>query len=106
MSDIELSQRVTSEFEHLLNESMRKICHCVGQLSDEQLWRKPDGDLNSVANLLLHLAGNLQQWCVAGILAQPDDRDRAAEFAATDGLTGEELMRRLEIVVQEANRVI
>jgi hypothetical protein len=60
MPDSELSKRVTAEFEHLLNESMRKIRHCVGQLNDEQLWQKPDGDLNSVANLLLPLAGNRQ----------------------------------------------
>ena len=106
MPDSELSKRVTAEFEHLLNESMRKIRHCVGQLNDEQLWQNPDGDLNSVANLLLHLAGNLQQWCVAGILEKPDARDRAAEFAATDGLTGEELLKRLEVVVKEALGVI
>jgi uncharacterized damage-inducible protein DinB len=106
MSNSELADRVTSEFEHLLNESMRKIRHCVGQLNDEQLWQKPGRDLNSVANLMLHLAGNLQQWCVAGIQEQPDDRDRSAEFAATNGLTGEELMGRLESVVKEALLVI
>lgn len=106
MSSPELSKRVTSEFEHLLNESMRKIRHCVGQLNDDQLWQKSADDLNSVANLLLHLAGNLQQWCVAGIQERPDDRDRAAEFAATDGLTGDELLGRLEVVVREALSVI
>jgi uncharacterized damage-inducible protein DinB len=106
MPDGEISKKVAAEFEHLLNEAMRKIRHCVGQLNDGQLWQKPDTDLNSVANLLLHLAGNLQQWCVAGILEQADDRDRAAEFAATDGLTGDELLRRLEAVVEGAVSVI
>jgi hypothetical protein len=43
---------------------------------------------------------------VAGILENPDARDRAAEFAATDGLTGEELLRRLEVVFKEALGVI
>jgi uncharacterized damage-inducible protein DinB len=106
MPDSEISKLVAAEFQHLLNESMRKIRHCVGQLSDEQVWQKPDDELNSVANLLLHLAGNIQQWCVAGILEQPDDRDRSAEFAATDGLTGAELLRRLETVVTESLGVI
>ncbi|MDA0920923.1 MAG: DUF1572 family protein [Planctomycetota bacterium] len=106
MSDREISNQVAAEFEHLLNEAMRKIRHCVGQLSDEQLWLKPDEGLNSVANLLLHLTGNLNQWCVAGILETPDDRDREAEFAATGGLLRAELMARLEPVVAEAISVI
>ena len=106
MSDGENSNQVATEFEHLLNEAMRKIRHCVGQLSDEQLWKKPDDGLNSVANLMLHLAGNLNQWSVVGILERSDDRDRAAEFAATGGLSGNELLGRLEAVVGESISVI
>ncbi|MFT5326740.1 MAG: putative damage-inducible protein DinB [Planctomycetaceae bacterium] len=106
MSDSEISNQVATEFEHLLNEAMWKIRHCVGQLSDEQVWKKPDDGLNSVANLLLHLAGNLNQWCVVGILQKPDDRDRAAEFAATGGLSSNELLERLERVVEEAISVM
>lgn len=101
-----MSKQVADEFEHLLNESMRKIRHCVGQLNDEQLWNKPGDGLNSVANLLLHMAGNLQQWCVAGIIEQPDDRDRSAEFAATHGPSGDKLLRRLETVVEDAVSVM
>ena len=106
MSDSGISIQVASEFEHLLNEATRKVRHCVGQLSDEQLWQKPNDGLNSVANLLLHLAGNLNQWCVVGILEKQDDRDRAAEFEATGGLSGTEMMDRLESVVSEAISVI
>ena len=106
MSNSEISKNVATEFEHLLNEAMRKIRHCVGQLSDEQLWKKPDDELNSVANLLLHLTGNLNQWCFVGILERSDDRDRAAEFAATGGMSGSELLERLEAVVDEAISVI
>tara|TARA_R110002072_G_scaffold233795_1_gene391380 strand:- start:61574 stop:62092 length:519 start_codon:yes stop_codon:yes gene_type:complete len=106
MSDGLSSHHVVAEFEHLLNEAMRKIRHCVGQLNEEQLWRRPGDGLNSVANLMLHLAGNLNQWCVAGILETQDDRHRDAEFAATGGLFGAELMARLETVVAEAVSVI
>jgi uncharacterized damage-inducible protein DinB len=106
MPDCELTTQITLEFEHLLNESMRKVRHCVGQLDNDQIWHKPSGELNSVANLLLHLAGNLQQWCVAGITGQVDDRVRSAEFVATGGLKSEELMQRLEAVVVESLAVI
>lgn len=106
MSDSEISKQAVAEFEHLLNEAMRKIRHCVGQLNDEQLWIRPDDGLNSVANLMLHLAGNLNQWCIAGIVEKSDDRDRAAEFAAAGGVSGSELLARLESVVAEAVSVI
>ncbi|TFG74517.1 MAG: DUF1572 domain-containing protein, partial [Flavobacteriales bacterium] len=42
-----------------LNESMRMIRICVAELSQEELWKKPNESLNSVANLLLHLNGNI-----------------------------------------------
>ncbi|NQV25170.1 MAG: DUF1572 family protein [Rhodopirellula sp.] len=106
MSDSSCAARILVEFEHLLNESLRKIRHCIGQLSDEQVWSRPRGELNSVANLLLHLAGNLQQWCVAGIGGEADDRDRDAEFAATGGLTCTELICRLEGVTGDAIKVM
>lgn len=106
MSNRPLAEQVSAEFEHLLNESMRKIRHCVAQLNDEQLWNRPDDELNSVANLMLHLTGNLQQWCIAGILERPDDRDREAEFQAAEGLIGEELMSQLQTVVDKAIAVI
>lgn len=106
MSNDRLTEQVTAEFEHLLNESMRKIRHCVGQLNDEQIWKRPGDGMNSVANLLLHITGNLRQWCVVGIQQRPDDRDREAEFAATTGLNGAELIRRLDAVAAEAINVI
>jgi hypothetical protein len=52
-------QRLVSEVflgaaRHSLSEGMRKIEHCVGQLSDEQVWWRPREGMNSIANLLLH----------------------------------------------------
>lgn len=106
MPDTHLAKQLAGEFEELLGESMRKIRHCVAQVDDEQIWRRPAEGQNSIANLLLHLAGNLQQWCVVGITESADRRDRSAEFAATGGLSSDELMRRLEDVVTEAVNVI
>jgi Protein of unknown function (DUF1572) len=40
-----------------LNEGMHKIEHCLGQLTDEQVWSRPCPEMNSIANLLLHLNG-------------------------------------------------
>jgi hypothetical protein len=49
-----------------------------------------------VGNILCHLDGNLKQWMLAGVGGQSNKRDRAAEFAATEG--------HVETLLQELGR--
>ena len=46
---------------HYLGEYLEKIGHCVGLLSEDEVWWRPAPGTNSIANLMLHLAGNLSQ---------------------------------------------
>ncbi len=89
-----------------LAERLGRIRHCVGQLDDEQVWWRPHDAMNSVGNLLLHLGGNLRQWIVAGVGGVPDARDRPAEFAERGPIPGQELIRRLETAVAEADAAL
>jgi hypothetical protein len=89
-----------------LAASVARIVHCIDQLSDEQLWWRPRLEMNSVANLVLHLCGNLRQWIVAGVTQSPDTRDRPGEFAQHGGVGREELLRRLRDVAAEADAVL
>ena len=43
-----------------LERCLDKIKHCLGQIDDEQLWWRPHESQNSIANILLHLCGNLE----------------------------------------------
>lgn len=106
MSQADLAGLMSLEFSHLLNEAMRKIRHCLEQLDDEQIWQRPGETQNSIANLMLHLAGNLQQWCVAGVQELDDHRDRPSEFSACEGESKAELLTRLECVVSNSLRVV
>ncbi len=65
----------------LVQEYPAKIDAALAHLAVEDLWWRPHADQNSIANLLLHLAGNVRQWIVSGVGGHPDQRDRAAEFA-------------------------
>ena len=90
-----------------------KIERCLEQLDDAQLWWRPNEQSNSVANLLLHLAGNARQWIVGGVGGDGDDRERDAEFAAGqsgprgEGLPGgAELIERLRDTLREVDAVL
>jgi Protein of unknown function (DUF1572) len=89
-----------------LAAALGRIAHCVGQLTDEQVWSRPRPDMNSIGNLLLHLAGNVRQLIVTGVGGAPNTRERQAEFDARGPIPSEELLGKLFAVVKEAHQVI
>ena len=89
-----------------LDSALRKIAHCLRQLSDEQVWWRPAAGMNSIGNLILHLCGNVRQWIVAGIGAAEDTRNRPQEFAEQGPIDTVELLQRLTIAVSEAQSTI
>lgn len=55
---------------------------CAGMLTEAEAWWRANENCNSVANLLLHLTGNIRQWILGGVAGEAIRRDRPAEFAA------------------------
>lgn len=92
--------------EYLTAHYLPKIRGAVEPLDEADLWWRPNDASNSLANLLLHLAGNIRQWIVSGVGGAPDQRERAAEFARRDGLRKEELMTALSRAVHDADAVL
>jgi hypothetical protein len=95
-----------AEAQRRLAAAHDRIRHCLGQLDDVQVWWRPHGSMNSIANLVLHLCGNLRQWIVSGVGGAVDARDRPQEFAERDPIPRDELRRRLAGVVDEANAIL
>src|SRR4051812_999787 len=87
---------------HSLDAGLDRIRHCVAQLDDAQVWWRPHEAMNSIANILLHLSGNLSQWIVAGVRQAPDRRDRPREFAERGPIPRAELLARLDAVAGAA----
>ncbi len=106
MTADELAAAVGAAAAHEMDSARKRIQHCLGQLTDEQVWCRSQPSLNSVGNLILHLCGNLRQWIVAGVGGAPDVRNRPAEFAERGPIPKDELLCRLEAVVEEARRVL
>jgi uncharacterized damage-inducible protein DinB len=91
---------------YLASEYPTKIQHCLKALPADALWRRSDTSSNSVGNLLLHLEGNIRQWIVCSVGGVPDRRNRAAEFAATDGADATTLFAALRATLDAADAVI
>jgi uncharacterized damage-inducible protein DinB len=86
--------------------SQGEIERCVSRLSEEQMWHRGGDHENSVANLLLHLEGNIRQWILHGIDEQPDVRERDEEFTLARSVDAAEARRRFDATVDEAVGVI
>jgi hypothetical protein len=102
----ELAAAVTQEAREELSAALEKIRHCLNQLSDEQVWWRQSESMNSIANLMLHLAGNLQQWIVSGIGGSKDTRHRPGEFAERGPIPKQQLLQRLEAAVAAAQSAL
>jgi hypothetical protein len=102
----ELAQAVATEAGNRLAESVKKIKHCLSQLNDEQVWWRQAESQNSIANIILHLCGNVRQWIISGIGGKPDIRDRPSEFSERRMISKAELLRCLDEVTEEARAVL
>lgn len=86
--------------------AVKNIHDCLARLSDDQLWQRGGDHENSIANLLLHLAGNIRQWIMHGVDGQPDVRQRDEEFALNVRLPREAVLRIFDTTLEEARAVI
>jgi uncharacterized damage-inducible protein DinB len=91
---------------HYLGQYLDKIRHCVGLLSEDEAWWRPAPGTNSVANLLLHLRGNLSLWVLNALGGETNSRHRGAEFAADRSAGKDEALAALAEAVERCQRVL
>lgn len=98
----ELSQAIKQELiRRICQESIPRILKCITHLSEEQLTWRPNNHTNSVANLILHLNGNVRQWLLASLLNIPHKRQRNQEFLPKTTTTQKELQGLLKKLNQD-----
>jgi hypothetical protein len=110
MADQTVAAAFIAAASDMVRKGMHKIEHCVAQLDDEQLWWRPRPEvtpqMNSIANLLLHLSGNMRQWIIAGVGETKDVRNRPLEFSDRSNRPKAEILGQLKTTVDEAASVI
>ncbi len=87
----------------LRDEYLPKIERCLEQLSDEQIWWRPNEESNSIGNLLLHLCGNARQWIVCGLGGEEDFRQRQSEFDERRLISRAELLTRTKSTLKKVD---
>ena len=102
----ELQEELVWNAGYRMNESLRMIKICLEQLSEEQVWGQPNESSNSIANLILHLCGNITQYGIASIQNLEDTRQRDEEFTTKSSHNKAELIKMLEDTIDEAKRAI
>jgi len=85
-----------------IQENTPKIIKCLDELSEEQIWMRPNEASNSIGNIILHLCGNIRQYIISSLGYQPDIRERDKEFSAKGGYNKEELQNKLTATVEQA----
>ncbi|SRR5579871_5407549 len=90
----------------LLEQYLPRIEKCLAQLSDDEIWWRPNPASNSAGNLVLHLCGNIRQWIISGLGGAEDMRERDLEFAEHGPIPRDQLVVQLRRTVREACRIL
>lgn len=97
---------ITEAKRRIFDESYERIYKCLDLLEEDQVWQRPNENLSSVGNLVLHLCGNAKQWVVSGLGGVEDLRKRDHEFQSTSKCSKWKLKRMMEDLKLEMNNVL
>ena len=89
-----------------MTENTPKIKTCLNELTEEEIWKRPNASSNSVGNIVVHLCGNITQYILSSLGNAEDRRERDKEFAVKGGWNKKELFEKLQATVDEAVKII
>ena len=98
----EFIEQSISRFE----ENTPKIEKCLAELTEDELWHRPNASSNSPGNIILHLCGNITQYVLSSLGDIEDKRERDKEFTSTRVLQKAELMDKLKTTVSAAVKIM
>lgn len=91
---------------HFMELNPPRVANCLDRLSEAEVWQKPNTQTNSIANLILHLCGNIRQYICSSLGQAVDERQRDLEFSTRQGYSKAALLSLLNETVAEAVSVI
>lgn len=79
-----------------------QIRSCIEELSEDQIWWRPNEAANSVGNLVLHLSGSMRHYLCRGVGGIDYNRERPAEFAERGPLPKARLLSIFDETIDQA----
>lgn len=89
-----------------MTDLLQRATKAMAQMSDAEINWRPNEESNSVANLVIHLEGNLQHFVEAGIGGAESRRNRDMEFNSREFLTREAATERLRQAIERTDAVL
>ncbi len=102
----QLAKEFVAQTVYRINENTPKIISCTNELTEDEIWTRPNKVLNSVGNLILHLCGNITQYIISSLGGIEDTRERDKEFSVIEGYSKSELIENLSSTVEKAITII
>lgn len=99
---VEVLQRTRERLANLRS----RAAQAIERLSDDEVNWRPDEDSNSIANLVLHMSGNLKQRLHSEVGGEPFARNRDAEFSLNAWLTRNQALAELNQSFAGADAVL
>ncbi|MEM8525814.1 MAG: DinB family protein [Bacteroidota bacterium] len=97
---------MTEIHRRLFEECWPRLEKCLAQLTETEIWQRPNENSNSMGNIALHLCGNVRQWVVAGLGEAEDTRQRQQEFDERGPLPTELLLDKMRETMNEVKTVL
>jgi uncharacterized damage-inducible protein DinB len=89
-----------------INENTGRVKKCFDQVDEKDIWEFPNGNTNSIGNLVLHLCGNIRQYIISALGSKEDTRERDKEFLKNIVMAKEALLNKLIETTSEATAII
>jgi uncharacterized damage-inducible protein DinB len=106
MENVKLEQVVLDALQTRITKILpTQIISCVEELSDEQLWWRPNEESNSVGNLVLHLSGNMRHYLAKTVGGIEYERNRKAEFDERRALPKPEVLNIFKETMAQVTQV-
>lgn len=101
-----MTESILELYRARLQELLARAVRAMQQMSEEDLNWRPNEESNSVANLVIHLEGNLQHFIEHGLGGAESKRDRDNEFNERRLSGRDELIARFEAAVSRTDAVL
>ena len=101
---------ITTTFRHVCISKLEifesRIGDAISNLTDEQIWWRPNHNALSIGMILQHLNGNVTQWIISALGDEADVRNRKEEFNDSVQMPKQQLYQNLQHTVNKACDII